>query len=86
MRASVRALEKAVGEARNGSLIYINAINLSAKGIDRLREMIERQELKVYEPDLCIVKEEYKDAYRSGRSIAPQMRYIKTGEVVLKLH
>ena len=41
MRASVRALEKAVAEARNGSLIYINAINLSVRGIERLREMIE---------------------------------------------
>lgn len=86
MRASVKALERAVAEAKNGSLLYINAINLSAKAISRLREMIERQELKVYEPDLCIIKEEYKDAYKSGKSIAPQMRYIKTGEVVLKLH
>lgn len=75
---SVRELKKAVATMKKGERIYVNAINLTEAGVECLRKMIEEDVLTVDGSELAkYIIPAARDAYRIGRSICPQMVYIK---------
>ena len=73
-----KTFKKQINAMEKAQKIYINAINLSINSINELRKMIENhilaidiEELKKY------VYAEYMENFTSGKSICPQMTYIK---------
>lgn len=78
MTNNIRTFKKVVENMTQGEPIFLNTINFSLSMIDQLRTYIENGTLVLDEKELdCMIVENAKDAFRSGRSICPQMTYIK---------
>jgi len=77
-RGSVRELRKAVAAMKKGERIYVNAINLTAAGVEALRRMIENDVLALDSSELAkYIVPAARGKYIVGKSICPQMTYIK---------
>lgn len=78
MRSSmnVRSFRKAINETKAGETVYINAINLSINSIEAIREYVKSGVLVPVREE---VEKAYKDvdAVMSGKTVMPQMTYIK---------
>ena len=71
-------LKKSYEQANVGELCFINAIGLTPRAIDLLREYIQKNKIVPVESELIkVVKKESVDKFMSGEAIAPQMTYIK---------
>ncbi len=77
-RGTVRDLKKVVAGMKKGERVYVNALNLTEKGIECLRKMIEDDVLTVDGSELAkYIIPAARGNYRTGKSICPQMTYIK---------
>ena len=64
-------LEKELSKCRSGQKIYVNAINLSVKEIDYLRESIKTGKITVDERTLNMFVPEAREKARTGDILAP---------------
>ena len=73
---NVKKLEKTIKEAKAGEEIYINAVNITANGIELVRNYVKSG---VLVPDKKEVEVGYKDveAGMRGDVVLPQMIYIR---------
>ena len=73
---NIRTLKKVVREMNQGEKLYINAIGLTVNAIEQLREYIKENVLL---PEKTEAQQLYNDlsAVMSGKTILPQMTYIK---------
>lgn len=73
---NIRTLKKVVKEMKQGEKLYINTISLTVNTIEQLRTYIKENVLL---PDKTEVEQLYNDipAVISGKTILPQMTYIK---------
>lgn len=77
-RGTVRELKKAVAGMKKGERIYVNAIGCTEAAIEFLRKMIEDDVLTVDGSELAkYIIPAARGNYRTGKSICPQMTYIK---------
>lgn len=78
MGMNYKTFTKQISNMEKGHKIYINAINLSVNSIEELRKMIQNNVLALDTNELKkYVYEEYMENFTSGKSICPQMTYIK---------
>lgn len=77
-----KTLEARINKLEPGTRFYINAINLSANAIQSLRGLIQDGTLKPVEEEIrkAVVADAVHD-FMSGKSILPQMSYIKSGNM-----
>lgn len=75
-RYDIQNLRRTIKAMEAGETIFINAVNLTANGIELLRNYVKR---RVLIPDRKEVEIMYKDveAVMSGDVVFPQMTYIK---------
>lgn len=75
-RYDIRNLKKTIKAMEAGETIFINAVNLTANGIELLRSYVKNG---VLVPDRKEVEARYKDveAVMSGAVVFPQMIYTK---------
>lgn len=73
---NIRTLKKVVKEMKQGEKLYINSIGLTVNAIDQLRDYIKEN---ILSPEKSDVEQLYNDtqAVMSGKTILPQMTYIK---------
>ena len=78
MGMNYKTFKKQINAMEKGQKIYINAINLSINSINELQKMIKNHILALDTNELeKYVYVEYMDNFITGRSICPQMTYIK---------
>jgi hypothetical protein len=74
----VNTLKKSYEQANIGEFCFINAIGLTPRAIDLLREYIQKSKIAPVETMLIkMIKKESIDKFLNGEAIAPQMTYIK---------
>lgn len=74
MKLKSNVLENRIKSMAKGEVFYINAINLSVKAIDKLRELIQNNEII---PSTTYFNYSDVDGVRSGKVILPQNEYFK---------
>lgn len=73
-----KTLEKLIDKMVPGECVWVNAISLSVRSIERLRKYIKDGVIAPDEPEMCkSIVHGYEEKYRSGEIICPQMLYIK---------
>ena len=75
---TVRELKRVVASMKKGESVYVNALFLTEKGVECLKKMIEEKVLTVDGSELAkYIVPAARWKFRAGKSICPQMTYIK---------